>query len=115
MVEEGGHGARHEVPRRLVAGDDEQEEEEVELELVQLLALHLGVDEHRDEVLRRREPALGRQLFGVAVDLHGGLARLGVGHLVLGIFGADHLVRPVEDHAPVLLGHAEQLGDDEQR
>ena len=36
-------------------------------------------------------------------------------HLVLGVLGADHAVGPVEDHAPVLLGHAEQLGDHEER
>ena len=36
------------------------------------------------------------------------------GNLVLGVLGADHAVGPVEDHAPVLLGHAEQLGDDEE-
>ena len=61
------------------------------------------------------EPAVRRQLLGVAVDLHGGLARVGAGDLVLGVVGADHAVGPVEDHAAVLLGHAEQLGDDEER
>ena len=35
--------------------------------------------------------------------------------LVLGVVGSDHAVGPVEDLAPVLLGHAQQLGDDEER
>ena len=61
------------------------------------------------------EPAVRRQLLRVAVDRHGRLARLGVGDLVLGVFGPDHAVGPVEHHAAVLLGHAEQLGDDEER
>ena len=115
VVEEGGHGARHEVPGRLVAGHDQEEEEEVELELVELLALHLGVEEHRDEVLLGLEPPVGGQLLGVAYTCMAASPESTPGDLVLGVLGADHAVGPVEDHAAVLLGDAEQLGDDEQR
>ena len=115
MLEERGHRTGHQVPCRLVAGHDEQQEEEVELELVQLLALHLCVDQDRDQVGLGREPALRGQLLRVAVDLHGRLAGVRVRDLVLGVLGADHAVGPVEDHAAVLLGHAEELGDDEER
>ena len=114
VVEEGGHGTRHQVPGGLVPRHDEQHEEEVELELVELLAFHLGVDQYRDQVLAGRQPSFGRQLLGVAEDLHGGLVRFGSLDLVLGVLGTDHAVRPLEDLAPVLLGHAEQLGDDQQ-
>ena len=34
---------------------------------------------------------------------------------VLGIVGADHAVRPLEDLVAVLLRHADQLGDHMQR
>ncbi len=57
----------------------------------------------------------GCHLLGVAVHLHGRLAGVDAGQLVLGVLRADHAVRPVEDHAAVLLGDAEELGDDEQR
>ena len=80
----------------------------------ELLALHLGADEDRDQVLLGGQLAAVGQLLGVAVHLHGRLAGIGAGDLVLGILGTDHAVRPVEDHAPVLLGDAQQLGDDEQ-
>jgi hypothetical protein len=81
---------------------------------VQPLAFHLGLDEHRDQVLAGLQPPSGRQLLGVAEDLHGRLARVGPLDLVLGVVRADHPVGPVEDLAPVLLGHPEQLGDDQQ-
>ena len=40
-------------------------------------------------------------------------ARIGA-ELVLGVLGADHLVGPVEDQVPVVLGDAHQVGDDLQ-
>ena len=41
VLEEGVHGAGHEVAGRLVAGDREQEEEQLELEVAEALALDL--------------------------------------------------------------------------
>ena len=105
----------HEVPGGLVAGHDVEHEEKIELELCQLLAFDLGIDEGRDQVLPGFEPPGGRQLLGVAEDGHGCLARIGALDLVLGVVRADHAVGPVEDLAPVLLGHPEQLGDDQER
>ncbi|HZB72063.1 MAG TPA: hypothetical protein VE395_08000, partial [Acidimicrobiales bacterium] len=53
----------------LVAGHGEQQEEHVELELAQLLAFDLGIDEDADEVVRGRGAALRRELVGVRVEL----------------------------------------------
>ena len=50
VLEEGRHGPGHQVPGGLVAGHDEEQEEEVDLDLVELLAVHLGVEEHGDHV-----------------------------------------------------------------
>ena len=47
VLEQVVHPVRDEVAGRLVAGDREQHEERVELEVVELVAVDLGVDERR--------------------------------------------------------------------
>ena len=47
VLEEGVHGPRDEVPRRLVAGHGEEEEEQLELELRELVAVHLDAGRGR--------------------------------------------------------------------
>ena len=67
------------------------------------------------KVCPRLEAPIVGELFCIRVYLHGGFTGLGIGDLVLGVFGADHPVRPVEDHPTVLLGNPEELGDHEER
>ncbi len=109
------HGAGHEVAGRLVAGHGQQEEEQLELEVAEVLALDLDGGEDAHEVGVGVDPLLGEELGGVGVELHGG----GEGHLgldlVLGVLVADHAVGPVEHLVAVVLGDAEQLGDDLER
>ena len=112
VQEEGVHGARHQVAGGLVAGHGEEEEEELELELAQLLAVDLDVGEHAHEVGVGVDALLAEELGGVGVELHGGDHGLfGLG-LVLGVLVADHAVGPLEHAVAVLLGDAEELGDD---
>ena len=49
---------------------DQQHEEEVELELVELVALDLGLGEHAEQVVLGVEPLLFAQLVGVGEQLH---------------------------------------------
>ena len=112
VLEEGVHGARHEVAGRLVAGHGEEEEEELELELAQLLAVDLDGGEHAHEVGVRVDALLAEELGGVGVELHGGDHGLLGLALVLGVLAAHHAVGPLEHAVAVLLGDAEELGDD---
>ena len=112
VLEEGVHGARHEVAGRLVAGHGEEEEEQLELELAQLLAVDLDRGEHAHEVGVGVDPLLAEELGGVGVELHGGDHGLLGLALVLGVLVAHHAVGPLEHAVAVLLGDAEQLGDD---
>ena len=106
------HGARHEVAGRLVAGHGEEEEEELELELAQLLAVDLDGGEHAHEVGVGVDALLAEELGGVGVELHGGDHGLFGLALVLGVLVAHHAVGPLEHAVAVLLGDAEELGDD---
>ena len=115
VLEEGVHGAGHEVAGRLVAGDGEEKEEQLELQVAQALALDLDRGEHAHEVGVRVDPLLPEELGGVGVEVHGGVQRHFRVGLVLGILVPDHAVGPVEHAVAVLLGHAEQLGDDLER
>ena len=59
---------------------------------------------------------LDREQFGrVGVQLHRRLLRGLLSRLVLRVLAADHPVRPVEHPVPVLVGNAQELGDDDQR
>ena len=104
--------AGHQVPGRLVAGDGEEEEEQLELHVGEALAVQLDLGERAHEVAVRVDPLLGEQLAGVAVELHGGLQGIFGGDAVLGVLAADHPVRPVEHVVPLVVGDAEELGDD---
>ena len=63
------HPVRDRLPRRLVAGDDEEQEHRVELPLGEHLALDLRVDELRDEVVARVGAPLGRDRVAVLEEL----------------------------------------------
>ena len=63
---------------------------------------------------RGSAPALLGELVGVREQLDERVACWSF-VLVLGVVGADHLVRPVEQLAAVLLRHAHDLGDRLQR
>ena len=59
---------------------------------------------------RLRREQLGR----VGVQLHGRLLGDLPGRLVLGVLAPDHPVGPVEHPVAVLVGNAEELGDDDE-
>ena len=65
------HAARGGVAGGLVAGDREQQHEHVELELGELVAVDLGVDQLGDDVVAR----VGLALLGELVDVHVELGR----------------------------------------
>jgi hypothetical protein len=112
VLDEGQHPVGQGVAGGLVAGDGEQQEEHVELELGEGVALDLGPEQDRHHVVLGVLLAPGRQVVGVGVELHGGVEGVVVAAGVLGVVGADEAVRPVEDLEPVLLGDAEDVGDD---
>ena len=107
------HAVADRVARGLVAGDAEQQEEHVELELVELVAVDLGVEQRRDDVLAGF--VLRLQLVGVRVELGERLVDVGAARRELGVVAADHLVRPVEDARSILERDAHHLGDRLQR
>ena len=110
------HPAADEVPGGLVARHREQQHEHVELDVGQLLAVELGGDERGDDVVHRALTARVGQRLRVHVELHRRFERLFRRALVvLGVGVADEAVRPLEDLVAVLVGHAEQLGDDDER
>ena len=114
IVEEGGHPPRDQISGGLVAGHGEEEEEQLELHVGELLPVDVHAGQHAHQVVVGIGPLGGEQLGGVGVQLHGRLWRFLLAGLVLGILVADHPVGPVEHPVPVLVGHAEELGDDHQ-
>ena len=115
VVAERVHAVRDRVARRLVAGDREQQEEEVEVHLRQAVAVDLGVEQRRDDVVARHLAAFGRERVGVHEHLDLRVLHLFVGDDVLGVLAADHPVAPLEELVAVLLRHAEHLGDHLER
>ena len=107
------------VARRLVAGHHQQDEERRQLGVGERLAVHVGVDEGRGEVVGGvLEPVggqlpheLGEVVAGVHERQHGVLA-LGD---VLGVAEGQDDVRPAEHRVVVALGHAHHVADDLQR
>ena len=106
---------RDRVARRLVAGDGDQQEEEVEVHLRQAVAVDLGVEQGRDDVVARHLAALGRERVGVHEHLDLRVLYFFVGHDVLGVLAPDHPVAPLEELVPVGLRDAEHLGDHLER
>ena len=115
VLHERPHAPRGGVAGGLVARDRQQQHEHVELELGELLAVDLGVDELGDDVVARIAAALLGEVVGVRVQRGRRLVRAFGATLELGVVGADHRVRPLEDEVPVLLRHAHDLGDRLQR
>ena len=115
VLHERPHAPRGRVARGLVAGDREQQHEHVELELAELLAVDLGVDELGDDVVTRIGAPLLGQVVGVRVERGRRRVRAFGTALELGVVGADHRVRPLEDEVAVLLRDAHDLGDRLQR
>ena len=116
MLDEREHAARDRVARRLVAGHEQQEEEGVEVDLGELLALDLGLEEHAHHVVARAPAVFGGELVRVHVDLRrGGLAGFVRPVAVLRVVEADHRVAPIEDLVPILGRHAHHLDDHLER
>ena len=114
MLEERDEAVGDQVAGGLVSGDREQEEEEVDLEPGETLAVDLGLTQHADQVVARVGPLLLGELGRVRVELHRRDRGVLFGDAVLGVFAADHAVRPVEQLVAVLLGDAHEVGDDLQ-
>lgn len=116
MVGEGHHSLRDRVAGRLVARDGQRDHEHAELRIGQPLAVGVGLDQRRDNVLTLRAWFFGfasRQLHCVPHQF----ARRGQRVVVseLWIVASDHLVGPVEQLATVLPRYPEQAGDSLQR
>ena len=113
VVDEGEHRVVDQVPGGLVAGHDQRDEEEVELGVVEALAVDLGLHERGHDVVARVGPAVGGHRVAQHVDLHGGHAGPGPPRaLVVGVVaGADEVVRQLEDPRPQLLLEADHLAD----
>ena len=73
------------------------------------MALGVGLDQGRDNVVTRLFGLAGRQLHGVPHHFAGRGQRIVVRELR--IVASDHLVGPVEQLAPVFRRHPEQAGD----
>ncbi|MFC7101748.1 hypothetical protein ACFQQB_15525 [Nonomuraea rubra] len=115
MVEEREHATGGRVAGGLVAGDHEEEDEEVELVLAEGLAVLVRLEELGDDVVLGVRLALGGELVGVGVDLHGrARALLGAGGVV-GVLGADHAVGPVEQLVAIGRRGSEQFADHVER
>ena len=110
-LEEAVHAAGDGVAGRLVAGDAQQQEEHVELDFVERLAVDVGRQQCRDDVVGRLVAAFLLERVGVGEQLaertHHVLFALGE----VGIVGTDHRVGPVEDLRAVLERDADHLGD----
>ena len=112
VFEERVHAVRHGIAGGLVARDGEQDHEERELDVVQGFAVDVGLDQPGDDVVGRATAALLGHVVGVAHQLGvgGGIVRLEVR-----IVGVHDRVGPVEQLLAIGLGHADQIGDGQQR
>ena len=107
------HAVGDGVAGGLVAGHGEHHHEEAELVVGELLAVDVGLDELRDDVVAGVLAALLGHLHRVHDQFGRGHRRIDVG--VLGILAARHLVGPAEQLVAVVLRHTEQTGDGLQR
>ena len=114
MVEQPVEPVADRVAGRLVAGHRQQQHEDVELVVVELVAL-VRREQGGDDVVAWIVAACLGQLVGIGVELHHRRLALGERCAVFGVVGTDHAVRPVEDLAAVLDGHPQQLGDGHER
>ena len=115
VLHEGRHPVGDQVSRGLVAGHGQQQDEQVELGLGEPLAVDLGFEEPRDDVVARLLATLAGQVVGGHVELHGRGRGLVARRVVLRVLAADEPVAPVEQAVAVLDRPAQQLGDDLQR
>jgi hypothetical protein len=109
VLEQREQGVVDQVPGRLVAGDDERDEEEVELEVVEALAVELGLDQRGHEVVAGVGPAVLGDLVAQRVDLRRGRAASTWAYS--GSSGADQVVRDLEHPGPQLGLEADHLAD----
>ena len=114
VLHQGVHAPAGGVAGGLVAGDGQQQHEELELRVRQLVAVDLGVDQLRDDVIARVDLAQLRELVDVHVEL-GHRGHVVFGAAVLGVVDPDHAVGPLEEQLAVFLRHAHDLGDRLQR
>ncbi len=113
VLRERDHAVGDRVAGGLVARHREHDHEEAELVVGELLAVDVGLDERRDDVVGRvLAPLLGHR-HRVHDQFHRRLRRVDVGEL--GILAAGHLVGPAEQLVAVVLRDAEQSGDGLQR
>ncbi len=113
VVGKGHHALRDRVAGGLVARDGQRDDEHAELGIGEALALGVGLDQRRDNVVTRLFGLAGRQLHGVPHHF----ARRGQRVVVreLRVVASDHLVGPVEQLATVFRRNPEQAGDRLQR
>ena len=80
VLDERQRAVGDQVARRLVAGHHQGDEEQVELEVVEAVAVELGLDQRGHQVVAGVGPAVGGDVVAVEVDLGGrGRADVGVG------------------------------------
>ena len=119
VLGEGPQAVADGVARGLVAGHHQQDEERGQLGVGERLAVDVGVDQRRGEVVGGVLDAVGGQaphelgqvVAGVHEGQHGVLA-LGD---VLGVAEGQDDVGAVEDGVVVALGHAHHVADDLER
>ena len=91
----------------------QRDHEHAELGLRQSLAVGVGLDQRRDDVVTGFFGFAGRQLHCIPHQFACRGQRVVVGELR--VVAADHLVGPVEQLVAVLRRHPEQAGDGLQR
>jgi hypothetical protein len=113
------HAVTDRVARGLVARHDQQDEERGDLLLVQPLAVDVGVDQRRGQVVGGAltpgaHQALDQRRQLLAGAQHGGHGFGEIGHVV-GIGRTENDVAAVEDVAVLVGGDAHHVADDLQR
>ena len=115
VLDQKTHALRGHRTRSLVSSGQEQHEERAVLELVQLLAVDLGMQQLGGEILLRAPLVALTELVRVAEDLGRRHACVCFGGLEFGIVEADQLVGELEEQMTVLLGNTHELTDHLQR
>jgi hypothetical protein len=103
---------RDQVAGGLVPRHEQGEAEAGDLVVAETLAVELGLDEARDQILLGPTPPLARHRRYVCDQLADHLARLGADVAPARL---DHVIRPATEGRVVLPGDSQQLGDHEHR
>ena len=98
----------------LVAGDHHQEHEPQDFVVGEPVAVDLGLQQRRRQVVGRLLAALGDHLLVVDDQVEGGLDRFRR-HVGDAVFAVHHAVGPGAHVRPIGIGDSHQLGDDVHR